>query len=115
LDINTSRARFLQRALAGTYWALGMFVATSVAIGVVSVSGAQYAVVPIVFGLAGAGLLLYASLLLVHESRLALLVLEQEMDYLWERSRSHATPEFLDKYRPAWRLFRRKDTPSQRT
>lgn len=109
LDINTSRARFLQRALARTYWAIGMFVATSVAIGVVSVSGRQYAIVPIVFGLSGAALLLWASLLLVHESRLALLVLEQEMDFLWERSRSHATPQLLDKYKPAWRLFRKRD------
>jgi hypothetical protein len=113
LDLNTSRARILQRALAVTYWALGMFVATSVAIGVVSVSGAEYAIVPIVFGLAGGGLLLYSSLLLVHESRLALLVLEQEMDFLWERSRSHATPELLDKYKPAWRLFRKKDPHSR--
>ncbi len=109
LDINTSRARFLQRALARTYWALGMFVATSVAIGVVAVTGKQYAALPIVLGLAGAGLLLYASLLLVHESRLALLVLEQEMDFLWERGRSHATPQLLDKYKPAWKLFRKKD------
>src|SRR4051812_6098885 len=59
LDINTSRARFLQRALARTYWALGMFVATSVAIGVVAVTGEEYAILPIALGLAGAGLLLY--------------------------------------------------------
>jgi hypothetical protein len=110
LDINTSRARFLQRALARTYWALGMFVATSVAIGIVAVTGIKYAVVPITLGLAGAALLLYASLLMVHESRLALMVLEDEMDFLWARSRMRATPELLDRYKPPWKLFRRKDT-----
>lgn len=109
LDINTSRARFLQRSLARTYWALGMFVATSVAIGVVAVTGTQYAIVPFTLGLAGAALLLYASLLMVHESRLALMVLEDEMDFLWARSRQRATPELLDKYRPPWKLFRKKD------
>jgi hypothetical protein len=72
LHFSTNRSRMLQRALSRLYWALGLFVGTSVAIGVVAVGSRQYAWIPLVLGLAGAGLLLYASMLLVRESRVAL-------------------------------------------
>mgnify|MGYP006190209105 CR=1 FL=1 len=107
LDINAQRARLLQRALARVYWALGMFVATSVAIGLVAAARGRYAIAPIALGLAGAGLLLYGSLLLVHESRLALKALDFEMDFLWSRSQSRASPALVEKYKPVWALFRR--------
>src|SRR5688500_12789056 len=68
LDLNTTRARLLQRALSHLYRALGAFVGTSVAIGIVAASGREYTWLPISIGLAGAGLLLYASALLVRES-----------------------------------------------
>src|SRR5918911_4486542 len=42
LDKLTSRARLLQRCMVTFYMALGIFVSTSVAIGVVAVSGARY-------------------------------------------------------------------------
>ena len=99
LHFSTNRSRMLQRALARLYWALGLFVATSVAIGVVAVSSRQYAWIPIVFGLAGSALLLYASMLLVHESRIALSALDAEMDFVWQQGKSHATPELLDLHR----------------
>ena len=54
LDKLTSRARILQRSMVTFYLALGMFVATSVAIGVVAVVGnSRYNVVPVIVGLAG--------------------------------------------------------------
>ena len=96
LDLTTTRARLLQRALARLYWALGAFVGASAAIGLVAASGRQYAWVPIGFGLAGAGLLLYASVLLVHESRIALAALEAEMDFVWQQGKSRASPEMLN-------------------
>jgi hypothetical protein len=107
LDLNTRRARLLQRALARLYWALGAFVGTSVAIGLVAASGRQYTWVPIGFGLTGAGLLLYASVLLVHESRIALAALEAEMDFVWQQGKSRASPEMLNLHRPAG-VFRRR-------
>jgi hypothetical protein len=107
LDLNTTRARLLQRALARLYWALGAFVGTSAAIGVVAASGRQYTWLPIGFGLAGAGLLLYASVLLVHESRIALAALEAEMDFVWQQGKSRASPEMLNLHRPAG-VFRRR-------
>ena len=106
LDLTTTRARLLQRALARLYWALGAFVGASAAIGLVAASGRQYAWVPIGFGLAGAVLLLYASVLLVHESRIALTALEGEMDFVWQQGKSRASPEMLNLRRPAG-VFRR--------
>jgi hypothetical protein len=106
LDLTTTRARLLQRALARLYWALGAFVGASAAIGLVAASGRQYTWVPIGFGLAGAGLLLYASVLLVHESRIALAALEAEMDFVWQQGKSRASPEMLNLRRPAG-VFRR--------
>ena len=91
LHFSTNRSRMLQRALSRLYWALGLFVGTSVAIGVVAVSSRQYAWIPLVLGLAGAGLLLYASMLLVRESRVALEALDAEMDFVWQLGTSHAT------------------------
>src|SRR5262244_4277929 len=54
LDKLTSRSRLLQRALTTFYLALGVFVATSVAIGVASFSGARGAWIPVAMGLIGA-------------------------------------------------------------
>jgi len=99
LHFSTNRSRMLQRALARLYWALGLFVATSVAIGVVAISSLQYAWIPVLFGLAGSGLLLYASMLLVRESQVALAALDAEMDFVWKLGKSHATPELLDLHR----------------
>jgi hypothetical protein len=55
LDLTTRRSRLLQRALARLYSALGTFVATSVAIGLVAVSGRQYTWVPVALGLLARG------------------------------------------------------------
>jgi hypothetical protein len=106
LDLSTTRSRLLQRAMARLYWALGMFVGTSVAIGTVSVLGRAWAWIPIGIGIGGAGLLLYASLLLVRESRMALQALEIEMDFLWARGRSAAGAELLATLRARRSLFR---------
>ena len=48
LDKLTSRSRLLQRGLTTFYVAVGVFVATSVAIGLVAISGARYSWIPIV-------------------------------------------------------------------
>src|SRR6266566_8347827 len=69
LDKLTSRARILQRAMVTFYLATGMFVATSVAIGVVAVipSSPHYNLVPVIVGLLGACFLFYGSMLLIFE------------------------------------------------
>jgi hypothetical protein len=76
LDKLTSRSRLLQRALTTFYLAVGVFVATSVAIGGVAFfyarGFARGAWIPVVMGLIGAVFLFYGSMLAVFEARLAL-------------------------------------------
>jgi hypothetical protein len=95
LDFSTTRSRLLQHALAGLYYSVGAFVATSVASAFAALTGMGYAAA-ISVGITGAGLLLYASLILVRESRIALAGLHSEMDYVWEEGRSHAPEELIE-------------------
>ncbi|MDQ2920864.1 MAG: DUF2721 domain-containing protein [Acidobacteriota bacterium] len=85
LDKLTSRARILQRSMVSFYLCLGMFVATSVAIGVVAIiPNARYA--PIILGLIGACFLFYGGILLIFEARLALSTIHAEMDFIWSQT-----------------------------
>jgi hypothetical protein len=93
LDWLTSRARHLQRAMTTFYLALGLFVATSVAIGFVGltgVAGGPSHWIPVVFGMLGAALLFTGTLLLGFEATLALRSIHSEMDFLWKLGRHHA-------------------------
>ena len=58
LDKLTSRARILQRGMTVFYIALSLFVATSVAIGLVAIGGSRFSAVPLALGHAGAWVLL---------------------------------------------------------
>jgi hypothetical protein len=82
LERSTTRARMLQRALTRLYVAVGLFIATSVAIGMISLAHLSFTWIPLVLGLAGAGFLFSASLLLIIESRIALSVTIADMDFL---------------------------------
>ena len=82
LEINTKRARLLQTAMGRLYLAISFFIATSVAIGVISLFHADYGWIPMVFGFVAAFLLFSASIYLVFESRLALATTYEEMDYI---------------------------------
>src|ERR1044071_4241364 len=72
LDRLTTRARLLQRSLTAFYLAVGIFVATSVAIGIVSITSNRYGWIPVVLGLVGACFLFYGSIILILEARFAL-------------------------------------------
>lgn len=80
LHKNTKRARLLTRAMSALYVTLSIFVATSISIGLLDISKAKYTWIPVAFGIVGAGLLFYASILLIKESRLALSAVNTEMD-----------------------------------
>lgn len=82
LEVNTRRARLLQKALSRLYLAIGAFVATSVSIGVVALLHISVGFVPLVLGFVGAFLLFSASVYLILESRLALTTTYTEMDYI---------------------------------
>lgn len=82
LEVNTRRARLLQKALSRLYLCIFFFVATSVAIGVVALVHVDIGFVPLLLGFIGAGLLFSASVYLIFESRLALQTTFTEMDYI---------------------------------
>jgi hypothetical protein len=111
LDWLTTRARHLQRAMTTFYLALGLFVATTVTIGVVGISSSligRLYWIPVVFGMLGAGLLFVGTLLLSLEATLALRSIHSEMDFLWKLGQ-HLAPEPLRRRlasRSIWNQFR---------
>lgn len=108
LDWLTSRARHLQRAMTTFYLALGLFVATTVTIGFVGItgrSGRAFQWIPVVFGMIGAGLLFVGTVLLAFEATLALRSVHSEMDFLWKLGK-HYAPDPLQRRLTARRLFR---------
>ena len=109
LDRLTSRARILQRAMTVFYMALGIFVFTSVAIGVVAVTGTSYSWIPVVIALLGAAFLLYGSILLIFEARLALSTIHIEMDFIWRFTKHFAPAELVEQHRPHYVHFRRHE------
>jgi hypothetical protein len=90
LDRQMSRARLIQRAMVAFYTALGTFVATTVAIAVTSSVARNFTWIGVVLGLAGAMFMLYGSVLLIIESRLALAAVLSEMDFVAKVSRHYA-------------------------
>jgi hypothetical protein len=108
LDKLTSRARILQRSMVAFYLATGMFVATSVAIGVVAVipSSPRYNYVPVIVGLLGACCLFYGSMLLIFEARLALSTIHAEMDFIWSQTTRVAPADVVEQYKPHFVHFR---------
>lgn len=108
LDKLTSRARILQRSMVALYLATGMFVATSVAIGVVAVipSSPHYNLVPVIVGLLGACFLFYGSMLLIFEARLALSTIHAEMDFIWSQTTKVAPADLVEHHKPHFVHFR---------
>jgi hypothetical protein len=110
LDQLTSRARILQRCMVTFYLSLGMFVATSVAIGIVLfTTNSRYNLIPVILGLAGACFLFYGSILLILEARLALSTIHAEMDFVWRRSKKVAPVEIVEQHKPHFVHFRRHE------
>lgn len=114
LDKLTSRSRLLQRALTVFYLAVGVFVATSVAIGAVAfffargLSSGRGSWIPVVMGLIGAVFLFYGSMLLVFEARLALSTTHGEMDFIWRLTERAVPKELIDQHKTHYVHFRRK-------
>jgi hypothetical protein len=107
LDKLTSRSRLLQRGLTTFYLAVGVFVATSVAIGVVSFSR-RGGWIPVVMGLVGAFFLFYGSMLLVFEARLALSTTHAEMDFIWRTTKRVVPKELIEQHKTHYVHFRKK-------
>ena len=78
----TDRALLLRSAMTVLYLAIGLLVATSIAVGLVSAVGGSYQWLPVSLGLSGGLALLYGSLMLLREARLAVGSTLQEMAYV---------------------------------
>lgn len=78
----SARAKLLARGLMIFYIAGGFFVATSVAIGIVSVYHRKQAWIPLFLGITGAILLFYGSVVLIFEARRAVASLRTETEFL---------------------------------
>jgi Protein of unknown function (DUF2721) len=80
----SERAVLLRSAMTALYSAIGLLVGTSILVGVVALLQWQYSALPVVVGFAGACALLYASLLLIREARLAVRSTLQEVSFARE-------------------------------
>jgi hypothetical protein len=108
LDKLTSRSRLLQRAMTSFYLAVGVFVATSVSIGLVAFFRGRVAWIPATLGLLGACFLFYGSMLAIFEARLALSTTHAEMDFIWRITRRVMPPELVEQHKTHYVHFRRK-------
>jgi len=88
LEMQTRRGALLQRALTCFYVALGIFVATAIALALVSYS-VPVAWVPSALGIAGMLMLFYGCVMLLRETRLALRAVDSEMAFVLELSARH--------------------------
>jgi Protein of unknown function (DUF2721) len=82
--IHARRSRLIQNALTGFYVSLSIFVAATVAIGVISIfphwlPGALWA--PNLLGVIGTVILFYGCVMLIAETRLALRSVNSEMEF----------------------------------
>lgn len=92
LAVHTKRGRLIQRSLTSFYVSLALFVAATVSISITAL--ARIALwLPSVLGVAGTLALFYGSMLLIAETRLALLSVTSEMEFvlrLRDRYREHS-------------------------
>ena len=81
LAVHADRGRLIQQSLTSFYLALGLFVATTVAIAAVAFLP-ELAWVPTSLGVVGSLVLFYGCVLLIRETRLALFAVRSEMDFV---------------------------------
>jgi hypothetical protein len=87
LEQLTSVARrvvLLRSAMTCFYIATGLFVATSIAVGVITITRLEYGWIAFVLALIGAGVLLIGSILLISEAQIAVTGTLQEMSQIRE-------------------------------
>ena len=77
----SKRAVLLRSAMTALYSAIGLLVGTSILVGSRCFAEWQYSSLPRIVGFAGACALLYATLLLVREARLALFTTVEEVAF----------------------------------
>jgi hypothetical protein len=97
LDKVTTRSRILQKAMSAFYYGLGSFILTSVTIAVVGLFNV-YRGLPILIGLVGIFFLLYGSVLMLRETRMATATINAEMDFTWSLAKTVAPRDIIKRY-----------------
>lgn len=97
------RSKLLTRAMIFLYVSLGLFVATSLAIGVVAITHLGYSWIPTAFGMIGAITLFISSAILIVESRVTYSVIADEVDFVIESSRSQAPDGIQSVVKRTWK------------
>ena len=99
------RCKLLTRAMTFLYLSLGLFVATSLAIGIVAITELRFTWLPTAFGLIGAIFLFVSSSILIVESRLTLSAIADEVDFVIESSKSNAPAKDIISHKQNWRSW----------
>lgn len=99
LDKVTSRSRILQRAMEMFYYGLGMFVLCSVSIAFAAFL-TNYRWLPIPVGIVGILFILWGTIMMIRETRMATATVNAEMDFTWALAREVAPQEVIVKYKP---------------
>jgi hypothetical protein len=96
----TERVGLLQRSLMTLYLSVLMFIVTSVALGVLALTGINHAELALLFAGAGVLLLFYSVLLLIVESRIARHNLDAEMRFVLRLGETYAPSDLSHTFRP---------------
>jgi hypothetical protein len=105
LKKSARRSILLTRAMTYLYISLGLFVATSLAIGIVAVTHLKYTWIPTALGVIGAVFLFLSSAVLIVESRLTFTVIADEVDFVIETSKSKVPLANQPGIRKSWRSW----------
>lgn len=97
LDKVTTRSRILQKAMSAFYYGLGFFILTSVTIAVAGIFDI-YRALPIPVGIVGILFLLYGSILMLRETRMATATINAEMDFTWTLAKTVAPKDIIKRY-----------------
>lgn len=107
LRYSTKRAQLLHRALTCLYIALGTFVSTSVAIGLVEVFHERFAWLPLLLGMIGACFLFYTCVLLIAETQTARMSIAEEMSFALRLRQQYIPKDYVEPAPARWRLINR--------
>lgn len=78
----SKRAMLLRSAMSGLYVAIGLLTATSIELGILTLLPETWGWLPMVTGLMGASALLFGSIVLVREARMAINSTLKELEYV---------------------------------
>jgi hypothetical protein len=105
LKKSAQRSTLLTRAMTFLYLSLGLFVATSLAIGIVAITHFKVTWIPTALGMLGAVFLLCSSTILIVESRLTYRVIADEIKFVIESSKNIAPESAEISVNQSWKKW----------